>query len=107
MKMFFENPIIPISQCKNYNFGKTSATVTLSQFYFQIAPAVILIPSDDFVAVDPLIWWDNIKIQQPLRGKMSNLSNQLFTISPTTAPREEIFFQIWFSPVKIKQQTLN
>ncbi len=28
---------------------------------------------DDFLAAEPLIWWDNIKIEQPLKEKISNL----------------------------------
>lgn len=59
---------------------------------------------DDFLAVEPLIWWDNIKIEQPLKEKISNLVNQLFTASPTTAPLERIFSSFGLVQSKLRNR---
>ena len=69
-----------------------------------MAPAVILIPTEGFIAVDLLILWGNTKIQHPLRGKMSNLPNQLFTVLPTAALLERIFTSFGLVQSKLRSR---
>lgn len=59
---------------------------------------------EDFMGVEPLIWWANINLQQPLKEKMSNLANQLFSASPTTAPLERIFSSFGLVQSKLRNR---
>lgn len=61
----------------------------------------------EYIKVEPIIWWDNIKLEQPIKEKMSNLTNQLFTASPSTAGLERIFSSFGLVQSKLRNRLGN
>lgn len=61
------------------------------KFLAKKAPFPSYMFESQFLDVDPTIWWANIDLETELKKKMSLLSEQLFTATPTTAGLERIF----------------